>query len=338
MFARMAAVLTALFIGSPGLSAPDADTAPEPREQASPTSFVSSFDFMVGEWDVTLLRSNGEGGFEESRGGTASIYSTLGGKAILEVARTGPVPRLAFRYRHSSEGRWVEWVARSERTGVRLTRSGGGFRHGRAELRRADPVAEDRVVLRAETFSDITPVSFRWDEATSGDLGKSWEYEWVMEFSRGRAEPKYPVWLNPPPLGEGPMRCEEEQFRLLEVLVGKWRGEGHRLDVASILERCAVLGMLEVAGGGRELLFLRRDAVEQQWVMGVLDDGPGSELRIYSGSGRNQWFDLVDEEGEPAGWAVSRDSPGTYEDAGTKLLHYRGERYLRFERIEDQPQ
>ena len=331
---RVATLATALAIVPQGSSAPGIATTPERTYSAFSSDPAHAFDFLIGEWDVDLLVPRDDGTFEESAGGTASVHSILGGKAILKLSNTTPLPRFSVRYFDPLTKRWVQWLDRPEKNSSRLERLEGGFRHGRGELRRTTYDAAGKPVTTAQTFSDITPFSLRWDEFHSTDRGKSWTLDRVMEFTRTAVEPKYPVWLSDVRLAAENRRCDDGRFRGYELLVGKWRSEGARLDLAPILDGCAVMGILEIDGGGQELIFLTYDSFAESWVTAVLDDTPGTGLIVYSGS--SGWPDLAAEDEGSLNWTVWCRSPVRLWEAGAQLAYQRGDRSVKLERVEDQ--
>ena len=59
----------------------------------------------------------------------------------------------------------------------------GEFKDGRGEFF-AQERCNGRGVLCRFVWSDVTPVSCRWEQALSADGGRSWEVNWIMEFTR----------------------------------------------------------------------------------------------------------------------------------------------------------
>jgi hypothetical protein len=47
-----------------------------------------------------------------------------------------------------------------------------------------DDTHEGRDVRARYVWSEITPVSARWEQAFSADGEQTWETNWIMEFSR----------------------------------------------------------------------------------------------------------------------------------------------------------
>jgi hypothetical protein len=61
----------------------------------------------------------------------------------------------------------------------------GGFADGRGEFYDQELFEGKRIFVRY-VWSDITPTSCRWEQAFSADGGKTWETNWIMDFTRRR--------------------------------------------------------------------------------------------------------------------------------------------------------
>ena len=59
----------------------------------------------------------------------------------------------------------------------------GGFRDGRGEFYNHEMFQGAAVYVRF-IFSDITPTTFRLEQAFSNDGGKTWEPNWIATFTR----------------------------------------------------------------------------------------------------------------------------------------------------------
>ena len=59
----------------------------------------------------------------------------------------------------------------------------GGFQNGRGEFYNQDTL-NDRAILVRFIFSDVTAHSFQLEQAFSDDGGKTWEPNWIAQFSR----------------------------------------------------------------------------------------------------------------------------------------------------------
>ncbi len=59
----------------------------------------------------------------------------------------------------------------------------GGFRDGRGEFYDQETY-DGRAIFVRFVFSDITPKSFKFEQAFSEDGGRTWEANWVSTFTR----------------------------------------------------------------------------------------------------------------------------------------------------------
>jgi hypothetical protein len=48
----------------------------------------------------------------------------------------------------------------------------------------SDDTLRGKPVRPRVTWSQITPTSARWEQALSGDGGKTWETNWITDFQR----------------------------------------------------------------------------------------------------------------------------------------------------------
>ena len=59
----------------------------------------------------------------------------------------------------------------------------GEFKDGRGEFFNQESLNGRAIYVRF-VFSEITPTSFRFEQASSGDGDKSWEVNWKATFTR----------------------------------------------------------------------------------------------------------------------------------------------------------
>ena len=331
---RIAALAIVLTLAPPVLSASRIEAPPERAYSAFSPDPARRFDFWIGEWDVNLRMLQDDLTFEDSVAARASIYPILDGKAILELWDSGPIKGFSLRYYDPVARKWRLWLDWPEPNRSGMESLEGGFRHGRGEFRDTSPNAEGQTITTVYSFSDITPFSLRWDDMYSADDGKTWTRNWTMEFTRTAVEPRWPIRRNAVPTYADGKRCDDERFRLYEVLVGTWRAGETSFEVYPILDGCAVMGFLEDDGGADEFIFMTFDSFAERWVTAVLDDLPGTGLVRYTGA--NGWTDLAAEREGSLEWTVWR-SPGNLEKVGAQLLYRRGDRQIRLERVGDQP-
>ena len=132
------------------------------------------------------------GGGLRLRGGRWSAAATdssgLRSKANTDeyegVAPFGPIQGMTLRLFDPASRQWRLYWANSA-TGILDRPVVGSFRNGRGEFYNED-THEGRSIYTRYIWSEITESSCRWEQAFSVDGGKSWETNWIMEFTRER--------------------------------------------------------------------------------------------------------------------------------------------------------
>jgi len=147
------------------------------------------FDFEFGEWHLQLKRRleplTGSDRWVEYEGPSV-VRKVWDGKANLgEIDVAGPAGRiqgLSLRVYNPQSRQWSITYANSA-MGLSPIPMIGGFRDGRGEFY-SQETHRDRAIFVRFVFSDITPKSFRLEQAFSDDGGKTWEANWVASFTR----------------------------------------------------------------------------------------------------------------------------------------------------------
>jgi hypothetical protein len=109
-----------------------------------------------------------------------------GGKGIVEewdgVSPRRHVQGLAVRIYDASARQWkIWWVDRSYADVYGP--SVGSFKGNRGEFF-ADGVADGKPFRSRSTWIKLTRDTLRWEQAFSPDGGKTWETNWIMEYTR----------------------------------------------------------------------------------------------------------------------------------------------------------
>lgn len=195
--ARSRRLVRGLLIGFIVLSVPGPAAAREspaetpPGTEPPPAAHDGSrdFDFELGEWKIRLSRLvrplAGSTEWVEYEG-TSVVRKVWDGRANLgELEVEGPAGRiqgLSLRLYDPEARQWrIHWA--SSRDGALGDAMVGGFRDGVGEFYNQEEF-DGRPVLVRFLFSDITPTSFRLEQAFSADDGDSWEANWVAKFER----------------------------------------------------------------------------------------------------------------------------------------------------------
>jgi hypothetical protein len=148
------------------------------------------FDFEIGAWKARVSRLDhpltGSTRWLEYEGRSV-VRKVWEGRANLgELEVSGPAGRiegLTLRLYNAAASQWnITWANASEGALDRATMF-GGFADGRGEFFGADSLNGRAIYVRF-VFSNITPTSFRFEQAFSVDGGKNWEVNWRAEFKR----------------------------------------------------------------------------------------------------------------------------------------------------------
>ncbi len=146
---------------------------------------IGDFDFLTGEWTIKNKRlKDGTTDVWEAFDGSATVHRTLGGMASIEELR-GPGGKyfgMGVRVWHPEEKMWADhWTGAYN--GVVNAPQLGQFIDGNGVFISDDDV--DGKPIKARGMWDrITPNSCRWHQSSSKDGGKTWDYNWYMDWIR----------------------------------------------------------------------------------------------------------------------------------------------------------
>jgi hypothetical protein len=148
-----------------------------------------AFGFQTGHWRVRhrKLKARLAGSSEWiSFDGTCSAWEVLDGAANVEDQvlddPAGAYRAAAFRRLDPETGEWSIWWfdTRSSSVGPAVR---GRFEGGIGTFL-ADDVLNGRPIKVRFVWSDVGTAKPRWEQAFSGDSGRTWETNWIMEFER----------------------------------------------------------------------------------------------------------------------------------------------------------
>ena len=147
------------------------------------------FDFEIGVWKTQLRRLQkpltGSTTWVEYTG-TTVVRSVWNGHAnLVELVVDGPaghIEALSLRLYNSKTGQW-SLNSSSSGSGSLAQPAVGEFRNGRGEFYNEETL-DGKAILVRFVISDITPTSCHFEQAFSGDGGKTWEVNWIATDSR----------------------------------------------------------------------------------------------------------------------------------------------------------
>jgi hypothetical protein len=146
------------------------------------------FDFLLGSWQVANRRLRrrlaGSDDWEEFAA-TSTVRPILGGlgdEDVFETEHDGGFVGMSFRFFDPERQRWSIYWADSRRPGE-LDPPVFGCIDGDVGIFHGEDVFRGRPVLVRFTWSGVTTRTPRWEQAFSDDGGRTWETNWVMDFT-----------------------------------------------------------------------------------------------------------------------------------------------------------
>ena len=152
-------------------------------------SGIQDFDFWMGRWSGHNRRLRERlAGCEEwdEFEGTSVAHKILDGMGNEDELRTdfgGGFVGMSFRFFDPASGQWSIYWADSRRSGLLDPPVIGSFAGDEGVFVGPDTF-EGRAILVRFTWSRVTSPSPRWEQAFSDDGGRTWETNWICDFTR----------------------------------------------------------------------------------------------------------------------------------------------------------
>ena len=184
-----AGVLVAL-LGSLTPARPTQDN-PKPPPAVAYLGGLHDFDFFAGEWHAQhhRLKERLAGSREWAEfDGTCSNRALMNGWANMDDnvfnMPGGVVRGVGLASYDAKTGHWASWwLDGSDPFHALDPRAQGRFENGLGTFYADDTLRGKPVRVRV-IWSRITPTSVHWEQAFSGDAGKTWETNWITDFRR----------------------------------------------------------------------------------------------------------------------------------------------------------
>jgi hypothetical protein len=165
-------------------------TAAHTTQTASlPSGGAQGFDFLSGDWRVHHRRISARTKTWVEFDGTLSHRPLMNGSANVEEyvldSPDGAYRALNLRAYDQKADRWsIWWLDQRYPEGpIGPPPAQGRFEHGVGTFY-SDYEQDGKPMLGRLMWSDITPNSARWQQATSADGGKTWTPNWFMDVER----------------------------------------------------------------------------------------------------------------------------------------------------------
>jgi hypothetical protein len=155
-----------------------------PQQPAVQRDGQHDFDFEIGNWKTHLKRLvhplTGSTTWVELDG-TSVIRKVWDGRAnLVELEVDGPsghIEGLSLRLYNPQAHQWSLNFSNAS-DGTMSVPTIGEFKNGRGEFFDQETL-NGRAVYVRDVFSDITPDSYKFEQAFSSDGGKTWEVNWI---------------------------------------------------------------------------------------------------------------------------------------------------------------
>lgn len=146
---------------------------------------IGDFDFLAGEWTIAhrRLKDGTTDAREESQSG-ATVHRVLDGMGSIEELRKpdGSFMGMGIRVWLPQERKWADhWTGTYN--GVVNPAQKGEFIDGEGVFI-SEEVVDGVTSLYRGIWDRITATSCRWHQSSSSDGGKSWAWNWWMDWTR----------------------------------------------------------------------------------------------------------------------------------------------------------
>ncbi|MFY9351685.1 MAG: DUF1579 domain-containing protein [Sphingobium sp.] len=153
------------------------------------------FDFFFGVWTVAhrklKIRMVGSRDWETFSGDTTCrpLMNGLANYNDSVSHHAGQVGRgVGIRAFNAADGTWADWYLSGGAPSSIDTPGIGRFAGGVGTFL-SDDVFQGRPIKVRGIFTDIRPGLAQWEQAFSADEGRSWETNWIMQYTRVRELP-----------------------------------------------------------------------------------------------------------------------------------------------------
>ena len=150
---------------------------------------AKAFDFLIGKWEISnrrLLERLAQSDEWETFPATLEVWPMLGGMGNMDQylgAVSGkPIEGATLRLFNPDLNQWsLYWI--DDWSLALQTPMVGKFKGNRGEFY-GDETFNGRAIKNRFIWESISPNNARWEQAFSTDKGKSWETNWIMDFTR----------------------------------------------------------------------------------------------------------------------------------------------------------
>jgi len=173
------------FISTGALAMNDANYSTTGKPGKVTGKGIGDFDFLAGEWTIAhrRLKDGTTDVWEESQSG-ATVHRVLDGMSSIEELRKpdGSFMGMGIRVWLPQEKKWADhWTGTYN--GIVNPAQKGEFIDGEGVFI-SEEVVDGVTWLYRGIWDRITATSCRWHQSSSSDGGKSWAWNWWMDWTR----------------------------------------------------------------------------------------------------------------------------------------------------------
>lgn len=160
-----------------------AQPAPDYLRKAPPGK-PGEFDFLHGEWRIKHQRLLKPGEWDHFEG-EATCWTILGGVASVEELRipARDFSGMGLRTLDMKEKVWSDYWMNAKWGTLGSAGVTGGFIDGDGVFV-SDDMDGDVAIKVIGLWDRITPASCRWRQGVSRDGGKTWDWNWIIDWTR----------------------------------------------------------------------------------------------------------------------------------------------------------
>ena len=142
------------------------------------------FDFLSGAWRIDHRRLKAPGDWDAFEG-EATCWSILGGVASVEELRipARDFSGMGLRTLDAENDVWLDYWMNAKSGVAGGTGTPGRFVDGVGNFDTED-VEDGKPVIYRGCWDEITASSCRWRQGTSRDAGQTWDWTWIMRWTR----------------------------------------------------------------------------------------------------------------------------------------------------------
>jgi hypothetical protein len=150
-----------------------------------PKGKPGDFDFLEGEWTIQHRRLPQGAKEWDQFAGEATCWTILGGAGSVEELRipARDFSGMGLRLLNADTQLWHDLWVNAKSGALLAPGTAGGFANGEG-IWESEEMDGERPMLVRGIWDEITAKSCRWRQGVSYDKGATWDYNWIMHWTR----------------------------------------------------------------------------------------------------------------------------------------------------------